>query len=177
MIYTLKNSIREYVWGSKTILPRLLGRENKEQKNLAELWMGAHPLAPSQVILDNTPFPLSELIARNPQAVLGEKVVARFGRELPFLFKILAIEKPLSIQAHPGSAQAKEGFFKENKQGIPLDAPFRNYKDPNQKQEIICALTPFWVMQGFRPVIEIIAELEQLAGPTLAPAASGRQRP
>lgn len=178
MIYTLVNSIKEYTWGSKSILPQLLGLENEAQKPLAELWMGTHLLAPSQVIIDNVLIPLGELIAREPQAVLGEKVVAHFGNELPFLFKILAIEKPLSVQVHPNPVQARAGFLRENALGIPLNAPFRNYKDPNQKQEIICAMTPLWVMLGFRPITEIIAELEPLAGPTLIPAlAQFKQQP
>jgi len=83
-------------------------------------------------------------------------------RRLPFLFKVLASAKPLSIQAHPNRAQARQGFARENELGIPLDAPNRNYKDDNHKPEIICALTPFWALIGFRKIEEMIDLLERL---------------
>ena len=85
----------------------------------------------------------------------------RFGRRLPFLFKVLAAGRPLSIQAHPNSRQAREGFDRENSAGIALDAPHRNFKDDQHKPECICALTPFWGMCGFRSA----AAIEALALP------------
>jgi mannose-6-phosphate isomerase len=97
---------------------------------------------------------LAELIAGDPRRFLGEETARRYGT-LPFLLKLLAAEKPLSIQAHPNLAQAREGFERENQAGLPLDAPKRNYKDSNHKPEIICALTPFTGLCGFRGIEEI----------------------
>jgi len=80
-----------------------------------------------------------------------------FHNKLPFLFKVLAAAQPLSLQAHPSFTQARQGFERENAQGIPLDAPQRNYRDANHKPECICALTPFWALHGFRKIPEILA--------------------
>jgi mannose-6-phosphate isomerase len=77
------------------------------------------------------------------------------------LFKVLAAAKPLSIQAHPNKEQAGQGFARENELGIPLDAPHRNYRDDNHKPEIICALTPFWALNGFRKIEETLSLLEE----------------
>jgi mannose-6-phosphate isomerase len=80
--------------------------------------------------------------------------------KLPFLFKVLATEKPLSIQVHPNLKQAKDGFERENREGIPIDAPNRNYRDSNNKNEILCALSPFVALCGFREQWEISALME-----------------
>jgi mannose-6-phosphate isomerase len=119
--------------------------------------MGAHPKAPSFVNYDGHWLSLSELIAEYPQEILGNAVALAFDNKLPYLFKVLAAAKPLSIQAHPSLNQAKEGFARENDQGIAMDAPNRNYKDDNHKPECICALSPFWAMYGFRNIPEILA--------------------
>jgi len=124
--------------------------------------MGTHPKATSIAIDDQREIPLPDLIQDDPEAFLGDSVASRFNGELPFLFKLLAAEKALSIQAHPNLSQAHAGFERENKQGIPIDAHNRNYRDPNHKPEVLCALTPFWVMCGFRPVDQIVANLRFL---------------
>lgn len=162
-IRILENIIQEYSWGSKTAIPELLGRE-PTGKPQAELWMGAHPKAPSKVVDGDKCIPLNELIESDPVGILGESVSSRFENELPFLFKILAAGKPLSIQAHPNKAQAVEGFNRENSAGIPLDSPVRNYRDDNHKPELICALTPFWALNGFREFQEFGELLDKLAG-------------
>jgi mannose-6-phosphate isomerase len=112
--------------------------------------MGAHPKAPSIARSDDGGIALSELIGAEPAKHLGDRCAARFEGRLPYLFKVLAAAKPLSIQAHPDLDQAREGWERENWLGIPLDAPNRNYKDANHKPEIICALTPFTALCGFR---------------------------
>jgi hypothetical protein len=101
--------------------------------------------------------PLDKLIAEAPERILGQAANARFAGRLPYLFKILDVHKMLSIQAHPTLAQAKEGFARENAEGISLEASSRNYKDDNHKPEIGVALTEFWMLHGFRP-LEQIAE-------------------
>ena len=164
----LKNSIQEYAWGSRTAIPGLLGQSVPADKPQAELWMGAHPKAPSQVLADGLWRSLPEVIQESPEETLGQKVAARFSNQLPFLFKVLAAAKPLSIQAHPNKEQAGQGFVRENELGIPLDAPHRNYRDDNHKPEIICALTPFWALNGFRKIEETLSLLEEARIPGLA---------
>lgn len=121
--------------------------------------MGTHPKGQSLVIVDEDRIPLQQFIDRQPTFLLGQEVVQRFGAALPYLFKVLAASQPLSIQAHPSRQQAQKGFARENKEGKALDAPDRNYRDDNHKPEIICALTPFWALNGFRPVAEAAALL------------------
>ena len=166
-ISLLKNTIQEYDWGSKTAIPELLGRARPAEKPQAELWMGAHPKAPSRVYCDGVWRSLLEIIAENPQEVLGREIAHKFSNELPFLFKVLAASKPLSIQAHPNQGQAREGFLREKEIGIPLGAVNRNYRDDNHKPEIICALTPFWALNGFRQVKEILRLLGEIQVPPL----------
>ncbi|WP_245523375.1 mannose-6-phosphate isomerase, class I [Spirochaeta thermophila] len=154
-IHLLENSIQHYAWGSPTAFTTFLGIPNPEGTPMAELWMGAHPKAPSYVRLsDGERVPLGDLIERDPVSWLGA-AAPRYGNVLPFLFKVLGVTQPLSIQAHPNKEQAREGFERENREGIPLDAPHRNYRDPNHKPEVICAVTPFWALRGFRSPGEI----------------------
>jgi mannose-6-phosphate isomerase len=150
-ILRLDNPIMDYAWGSSTAIPELLGREPDGVTPQAELWMGAHPKAPSEVVVEGIRQPLTALIEKSPEALLGSSVAERFGNRLPYLFKVLAADQPLSIQAHPNREQAAEGYRRETASEIALDAPDRNYRDPNHKPECICALTPFWAMVGFRP--------------------------
>jgi mannose-6-phosphate isomerase len=152
-IYTLCNQVKHYEWGSPDFIPRLMGAA-ADDAPWAELWMGSHPGAPSRVNLPDGEISLGELIARDPRGYLGKEITERYG-SLPFLFKLLAVEKPLSIQAHPNLAQAREGFERENREGLAPDAPSRNYRDSNHKPEIVCALTPFTGMCGFRAPNEI----------------------
>jgi len=118
--------------------------------------MGSHPKAPSLVVINNDRIPLPELIKNDPDNILGTSVSGKFSNQLPFLFKILAAARPLSIQVHPHKAQAEEGFAREKAMGIPLDAPHRNYRDENHKPELFCAIKPTWTMKGFRRIEEII---------------------
>jgi mannose-6-phosphate isomerase len=140
-VFKLKNQIKHYEWGSPEWIPALLGIENPDSLPFAEMWMGVHSAGISTV------------------TDIGERLDTFMERNLwdplPFLFKVIAADKPLSIQAHPSKAQAIIGFEQENRKGFSIDAPERNYKDPNHKPEIICALTPFKAMVGFREIAEI----------------------
>ena len=158
----LINSLQNYAWGSKTALTELYGIENPSQQPMAELWMGAHPKSSSQIIVDNAPRSLRDVIAEDKTGLLGEAVTRRFN-ELPFLFKVLCADQPLSIQVHPSKSAAVEGFARENAAGIPIDAANRNYKDDNHKPELVYALTPFQAINGFRPLKEIAALLLPVA--------------
>ena len=166
-ICLLKNTIQEYAWGSYTAIPELLGNDSPASTPQAELWMGAHPKAPSKVKCNGEWQSLLELIDKNSHDILGEKVARKFEHRLPYLFKVLAAAKPISIQAHPSIGQAREGFERENRLKIPLDAPDRNYKDNNHKPECICALTPFWALNGFRKISDIIFLLDKICPPGL----------
>jgi len=153
----------KYAWGSKTEIQNLIGEPESIGKPMAELWMGAHPKAPSQIMIDGEWHSLDEVIKKDPESILGKKIAKRYSKRLPFLFKILAAERPLSIQVHPTIEQAQKGFARENDLGIPLDAPNRNYKDANHKPEILCALTPFQGLKGFRKIEEILRMLNKLS--------------
>ena len=156
LIYLLKNTVQNYTWGSKKAIPELLGETYSLEKPVAELWMGTHPRGASQAIVNNQVIPLPDLISQNPGQILGPVTTEKFSGQLPFLFKILAADKPLSIQAHPDQKQARAGYARENRAGIELDAFNRTYKDENHKPEIICGITDFWALNGFQPYREIV---------------------
>jgi mannose-6-phosphate isomerase len=157
-LYKLRNQIKHYGWGSVSLLPEFLGLENPDGLPWAEMWMGTHRAAPSFVYSASSPAsnsPSNNLPANN----LLQEIA---GGELPFIFKLLGVENPLSIQAHPNGAQAAEGFKRENEAGIAIDAPERSYRDSSQKQEILCAITPFTVMAGFRESEDIFRSFKTL---------------
>ncbi|MCY0927156.1 mannose-6-phosphate isomerase, class I [Streptomyces sp. H27-H1] len=166
----LTNTIRPYAWGSTTAIPELIGVAATGEPQ-AELWMGAHPGAPSRLDRGAGERALSDVIAADPEGELGAASVRKFGPQLPFLFKLLAAGAPLSLQVHPDLAQAKSGFEDEENRGVPIDAPHRNYKDANHKPELVCALTPFEGLSGFRPPLEAAALLEGLGVNSLKPYA------
>jgi mannose-6-phosphate isomerase len=149
MFVEITNEPRDYAWGSTTLIPGLLGVA-PDGRPQAELWYGTHPGSPARVV--------------------GRDGDLRdIAGELPFLLKILAAGSPLSLQAHPTTAQAQEGFARENAAGIPIDAPHRNYKDPYAKPEMIYALSgEFRALCGFRPVAETRTVLDA-GGPGIFP--------
>ena len=140
---------RDYSWGSTSALPELIGLE-PDGRPYAEMWYGAHSSGPSP-LLSGAPMPdLRELIEKDPTAVLGEDVHARFGARLPYLLKLIAPAGPLSLQVHPDIERARAGFALENAAGIPVTAPWRNYRDTNHKPELVYAVTTFEAISGFR---------------------------
>jgi mannose-6-phosphate isomerase len=159
--FRLHNGIKHYPWGSPRWIPELINQANPGAEPFAELWMGVHPLDPSFIERDGTRQSLSGYIESYRASALG-------GLEnIPFLFKVLAAEKPLSLQVHPNAAQAREGWERENRAGLDPADPRRNYKDPNHKPEILCALGPFTALCGFREGEECAALLEALDLPVL----------
>jgi len=165
-IHPLRNEVKRYAWGSRRALAALRG-ERPSPEPEAELWMGAHPGGVSRVATPAGEVPLDAFIAADPEGVLGPEVVRRFGARLPFLLKVLAAERPLSIQAHPDAEQARAGFARENAAGIPLDAPQRSYRDASAKPELICALSPFEALIRFRTQGDVAARLAALQAPEL----------
>lgn len=116
----------------------------------AEIWLGAHPADPAYLLGDGSPKSLLEAIDENPRLELGAETAHVYGGRLPFLLKLLAADEPLSLQAHPSSDQAKEGFAREESRRVPIDSPVRNYRDASHKPELIVALTEFHALAGFR---------------------------
>jgi len=170
-IYKMKNPIKNYAWGSRTFISHLTGQETPSQEPQAELWMGSHPQGESLVECDSHWIPLSSLVSNNPDTVLGDNLARQFDNNLPFLFKILAIDHPLSIQTHPNDCQAIEGYERENQLKIPLSSAKRNFKDRYHKPELVCALTPLWAMCGFRTIESIQKNFEPL-GSIIVPGQS-----
>jgi mannose-6-phosphate isomerase len=168
LLLPLDNPIKDYRWGSRSALASIRGEAPTDGPE-AELWMGAHPAGPSRVTTSAGTRSLGDLIAEQPAAVLGERVARDFEGRLPFLLKLLAAAEPLSLQAHPSLAQAKLGFEREEIFGIPLDAPHRSYKDPSHKPELICALTRFHALVGFRPIERTRELLSGFGASALAP--------
>jgi mannose-6-phosphate isomerase len=160
MFVGITNTPRDYAWGSRTAIAELLGRQASGGPE-AELWLGAHPGSPS-VVTDASPEfagrTLDAVIAENPARLLGPRYTT-----LPFLLKVLAAEKPLSLQVHPDAEQAKAGFLRENEAGIPLDAANRNYRDASSKPELILALSAsFEALAGFQHVSLLRVFVEEL---------------
>jgi mannose-6-phosphate isomerase len=176
----LRPVIRPYPWGTRTAIANLQGRPLPAPAPEAELWMGAHPSAPSSLTRvpiapstsPVTPVTLDALIAAEPERELGAEVAERFGGRLPFLLKVLSAEKNLSIQLHPSRAQAEAGCAAENARGLPPGDPARNYVDDWPKPELLYALTPFEVAAGLRSPNDAAALLRALVIPDLEPLAA-----
>lgn len=133
-IFHLKGTVKHYDWGGISYIPSLLKLENKDKRPFAEYWMGTHPMGDSKI-----------------EGEEGSLISLReYAGDLPFLFKVLDVKEMLSIQVHPSKTAAKKEFARENEEGIPLDSPLRNYKDDNQKPELMVALSDFWLLHGFK---------------------------
>jgi mannose-6-phosphate isomerase len=138
---------QHYAWGDPTAIPAALELP-PDGRPWAEWWLGTHPGAPS-TLDDGSPL----------TAVAGE---------LPFLLKLLAAAEPLSLQTHPDAATARAGWAQENHQGIAIDDPARIYRDPHAKPELLCAITPFDALSGFRPQEATVALLDRLGADDLS---------
>jgi len=148
VLFKITNSARDYAWGSSTLIPDYFGI-HATGRPMAEIWFGTHEGSPARLVDEN----------RTLAAALD-------GKQLPYLLKILAADSPLSIQAHPNSAQAAEGFARENAAGIGIHAADRNYKDDRHKPEMIVALTEFEALCGFKSEKQIRNLLESMLDPT-----------
>jgi mannose-6-phosphate isomerase len=164
--------IQPYAWGSRTAIAELQGRPAPTATPEAELWMGAHPSAPSGVERAGGKTTLDAVIAADPDGELGAECAARFGGRLPFLLKVLAAEQALSIQVHPSREQAEVGFRAENERGLAPGDKSRNYVDDWPKPEILCAVTPFEVLAGMRTAADAAALLRALEVGELATLAT-----
>ena len=176
----LEPVVQPYAWGSHTAIAELQGRPAPTAAPEAELWMGAHPSAPSGVRRPGGRTTLDQVIAADPPRELGAACAARFGGRLPFLLKVLAAEAALSIQVHPSREQAEAGYRAETARGLAPGDKSRNYVDDWPKPEILCALTRFEVLAGLRTTADAAAALGALRVRELDPlvadlaAAAGR---
>ncbi|KAK5683591.1 Mannose-6-phosphate isomerase [Elasticomyces elasticus] len=118
-------------------------------KPYAELWMGTHPSNPSKDL--HTGRTLLDLVQDN-QALMSTEISKKYENKLPFLFKVLSINKALSIQAHPNKKLAEQIHQRDPK----------NYPDDNHKPEMTIAITPFDGLCGFRPLKEIAHFLQHV---------------
>jgi mannose-6-phosphate isomerase len=148
-IFKLQGKVQHYAWGGYEFIPELLGFENLEHVPCAEYWLGAHPSASGKLETEDGFQSWYGLIQQEPVKHLGEKVYDTFG-EFPYLLKVLDVREMLSIQVHPTKEEAVKGFEREEFEGIPIDAPHRNYKDKNHKPEVMVALGDFWLLHGFK---------------------------
>ncbi|MBN2012138.1 mannose-6-phosphate isomerase, class I [candidate division KSB1 bacterium] len=152
--YRMKNPIQNYAWGTRNqdaYIPQLLGITPEPDKPYGELWIGAHPSAPSALNINGVWIPLPKVLQHSPKAILGDRVAAKFDNRLPYLLKVLSIGEALSIQAHPTKAQAKLLHLRDPK----------NYPDDNYKPEIAIAITSLTALVGFRPVNEIATLMQE----------------
>ncbi|ORC20647.1 mannose-6-phosphate isomerase, class I [Rothia nasimurium] len=166
-LFSLDNPIQNYAWGSHTTLAVMRGTQAPTEQPEAELWVGAHPSAPSIAHVDGGAFPLDALVGEQPARFLNPE---RTSDTFPFLFKVLAIESPLSIQVHPTAEQAQAGFEDENARGVALDDPARNYKDRFSKPETVIALSEMRILTGVREFPELRAIAEHFSLPWLTGA-------
>ena len=161
--------VKAYDWGSRHFIAALQGRQVPSDGPEAELWMGAHPSGPSEVVRDGTSQTLDKLISDDPAGLLGPAVAEQFGGRLPFLLKVLAADNALSIQVHPDREQARLGFAAEEAAGIDISDPSRSYVDDWPKPEVLCALTDFEVLAGFREAADSARMLRALEVDALEP--------
>ena len=160
--YKLQGIHRHYEWGGSAFIPQLMQLDNTIGKPFAEYWMGAHPSASALVATSEGQKALDQMIQENKAHFLGTNIADQFGT-LPYLFKILDVEKMLSIQVHPSKENAEIGFLKEQLACVPIDAAHRNYKDQNHKPEVMVALSDFWLLHGFMPANALKERLANLA--------------
>ena len=165
----IRGAIRTYAWGSRNAIADFTGRPAPTAHPEAELWFGAHPGDPAQLDGPAGATSLLDVIAADPQAQLGTAVRDRFGDVLPFMVKVLAAEEPLSLQAHPSAQQAVEGYQREDRRGVALKSPIRNYRDRSHKPELLIALGDFEALAGFRPAAHSVALMRALEVPRLEP--------
>ncbi len=161
-VVRLTGVVQHYAWGGEKFIPDLIGVDNSDGREFAELWLGTHPKGPSTIELKGETIELADFLQRDPAHRLGEKTSSLFNNDLPYLFKVLDARKMLSIQVHPDKARAERGFEAEERAGIDRAAPNRNYRDTNHKPELHVALTDFWMLHGFRAAEEIAAEFRRV---------------
>ena len=175
-MYLLTNPSMNYAWGSPTAIPELMGM-SPDSRPVAEVWIGAHPAAPSTLELGGGALGLDSYIETDPAHTLGYTADEGRASTLPFMMKLLAAERPLSLQVHPTRAGAEEGFHREQEAGLSIHHPGRCYRDRSPKPEMLYALGPFELLAGFRRPDQVREILKGLDVPGLAPMLSALDNP
>lgn len=157
-VVAITPKVQPYAWGDDSFIPALQGKES-DGKPKAELWFGTHP-GGEATLPDGTP--LGDFIRDHAAQFLGKEQVKRYGKDVPFLLKVLAIAKPLSLQVHPTTEQAQKGYEEEVTSHVDMPREQWNYKDDRQKAEVLYALTPVTAMCGFLPVAQIVENLRRV---------------
>jgi mannose-6-phosphate isomerase len=153
--YKLFNKIQNYDWGTKNenaFIANTIGINAQRDLPYAELWIGAHPKASSEIEIDGKKIQLKDFIDRFTNECLGGFVSKKFNGRFPFLLKILSADRALSIQTHPNKKEAEMLHKKD-----PI-----NYPDDNHKPEIAIAVDSLIAIAGFRPVNEIAENIKSL---------------
>lgn len=171
-LFRIDCGFQNYDWGkvgASSAVAQFAASSNPDtkidgSKPYAELWMGTHPSVPSKAVEAGalSGHVLRDLVAKSPQKYLHQNIIDKFGssQELPFLFKVLSIEKVLSIQAHPDKALARQLHANDPK----------NYPDDNHKPEMAIAVTNFEGFCGFKPLdqlahtLQTVPELHAIVG-------------
>jgi mannose-6-phosphate isomerase len=149
-VLPITGKVQHYAWGGYYYLPKLLNIPVKKGETYAEFWLGTHERGSAEFKNGaENPVSLKDYIEAFPEQTLGSKASRTFGR-LPYLLKVLDVKDMLSIQVHPSKINAQMAFDDENKRGIDLAAPERNFKDNNHKPELMLALSEFWLLHGFK---------------------------
>ena len=157
-VFKLKGVVQHYSWGGYDFIPKLLDIDNSAKKPYAEYWMGAHGNHPSFIESESS-IALSEFVSKDAEHILGKDIAKKFS-SLPYLLKVLDVRQMLSIQVHPSKEAAEKNFEEESKQGIPVNAPHRNYKDRNHKPELMVALNDFYLLHGFKREEDLLKVLD-----------------
>ena len=139
-------------WGSHVSIASLQGRDIPSTEPESELWMGAHEEGPAGTDRPGAPD-LAAVVAADPVRELGEECVARFGPRLPFLLKVLAPGRAISIQAHPSAEQAT---------AVRAATGDAVYVDDWAKPELLLAISPFEVFVGMRSFDEVAHLVDRL---------------
>ncbi len=142
-------------WGSHVSIASLQGRPIPSTSPESELWMGAHEAGPSGTDRPGSPD-LAQVIGADPQRELGAECVRRYGARLPFLLKVLAPGRAISIQAHPTAEQART---------LRVCGGDEVYVDDWAKPELLLAIAPFEVFVGMRALDEVTDLAQRLRVP------------
>ena len=154
----INGALKNYAWGIPRGLDQWIGATvSARVQPQAELWFGVHPNGASTVA---------------DSGVALDRILGR--ADVPILVKILAAAKPLSVQVHPNSALAQEGFNTLNNTVQFAGA----FADPYEKIELLYALTPFTAFCGWRPVEQVRQVFDALGidGPAEVSSESGVSR-
>lgn len=159
-VIALRAGFMNYAWGDPRFIPELFGVEASGEP-FAEAWLGAHPRLSAKALVESQSIPLLELLKTRGRELLGEPTFSRYGG-MPYLLKVLAAKRPLSIQVHPSREQARHGFILEEERGVSPRDPARRYHDDRHKPELFVAMTPFYALCGFRELEYVVQNLERV---------------